>query len=117
MNMSEISVYRGIHAKHPARAAALEGRAIPGNPDGMVTPELHNEGGQQADSPFTSWTHNYEVARSAATRFGLGGLILRLTTGAPETGDSWSWVYSPDEFREDEILLRGVRSGATVELV
>jgi hypothetical protein len=110
-------VYRGIHAQHPAFGAALEGRAVPGNPLGAVTPELHNDGGHQADSPFTSWTHNYDVARRAALRFGPGGVILRLPVGAPEAGEAWSWVYSPDEFWEDEILLRGVRSGATVEML
>jgi hypothetical protein len=84
---------------------------------GTITPELHNDGGYEADSPFTSWTHGYEIARNAAFRYGSGGVILRLPTGAPQEGDSWFWVYSPDGFCEDEVLFHGTRSGATVELL
>jgi hypothetical protein len=78
---------------------------------------MHNLGGQEADSPYTSWTHNLAIALRYAMRSGLGGVILHIPAEAPETSDQWSWVYSPDEYGEDEVLLRGVRSGATVEML
>ena len=114
---SQNLIYRGVHARHPALAAALQGKAIPGNPNGKVTPEEHNRGGEQANSAYTSWTPNYAIARNYAQRYGPGGVILGLRTGTPQREDKWSFTWSPDEYGEDEILLRGERSGATVEVV
>jgi hypothetical protein len=111
---AETHVYRGVHAGHPAMKDALVGRVVPGNPAGTVTAEAHNLGGMAADSPFTSWTHSYEVALDHALKEGPGGVILRLPTGAPPPGATWSWVWSPDEYVELEVLLFGVREGATV---
>jgi hypothetical protein len=108
--------YRGIHARHPALAAAREGIVAPGDPNGTVTPEEHNLGGASANSPFTSWTRNRNTARRYALSSGPGGVILRVPVGAPTSGDSWSWEWSPDRYFEGEVLLRGSRSGATVEL-
>ena len=50
-------------------------------------------------------------------RNGPGGVVLRFPVGAPKRGDKWYWTWSPDAFGEDEILLHGERSGATVELL
>ena len=110
-------IYRGVHAKHPVLAGALNGQVIPGNPTGKVTPEEHNEGGRQADSPYTSWTRNRQIAMNYARRQGPGGIILSFPTGAPRAGDKWAFAWAPDECGEDEILLRGERAGATVEVV
>jgi len=115
--MSETTVYRGVHARHHAHIAALEGRAVPGNPSGTVTPEQHNEGGEEANSPYTSWTRNYKIAYDRAVTDGPGGVILCLPFEAPESGDTWSWVRSPDYFNEEEVLLLGERAGATVEMI
>jgi len=109
--------YRGYHAKHPSLHHARQGLVISGNPNGTVTPEIHNRGGQSENSPFTSWTTNREIARDYAQRNGKGGLVLRVPVQGPKEGDSWSWEYSPDVYGEGEILLRGERSGATVELL
>lgn len=48
---------------------------------------------------------------------GSGGVVLRLPVGPPALGDEWSWEWSPDEFYEEEVLLRGRRTGAKVELL
>jgi hypothetical protein len=79
--------------------------------NGAVTAAEHNLGGVSANSPFTSWTHDINVARGYA---GADGVILRVPTGAPPPGAGWSWHGSPDVFRESEVLLRGVREGCTV---
>jgi hypothetical protein len=115
--MTENFLFRGVHGGHPANAAARKGKAVPGDPKGTITAEQHNRGGRQIDSPFTSWTRNYQIALNHALRFGPGGVVLRLPVGAPGITDAWSWERSPDDFGEDEILLRGERSGATVEVL
>lgn len=110
-------VYRGVHADHPALSAALRGEVEPGDLNGKVTPEEHNSGGYSSRSPYTSWTRDKDLARKYAASKGAGGVILRLPLGAPVPGDEWSWEWSPDEYFEDEVLLRGRRTGATVELI
>jgi hypothetical protein len=35
-------VYPGVHAQHPGYAAALTGVVVPGDVNGLVTPEQHN---------------------------------------------------------------------------
>lgn len=107
-------VYRGVHADHPARASALNGVVVPGDVHGTITPEQHNLRDTSGTSPFTSWTHNRNVAIGFAKSRGRGGLLLVLPTGAPSAGDTWSWEASPDAWLEDEVLLRGVRIGAEV---
>jgi hypothetical protein len=107
-------VYRGVHAQHPALADALRGEVVPGDINGTITPEQHNLGGYSAESPYTSWTHNFNVARDFALSRGPGGVILELPMGAPPAGAPWRWVMSPDLFGESEVLLRGTRSGANV---
>lgn len=115
--MKQQFLYRGIPANHPAMAAALRGEVVPGNIQSNLTPEEHNLGGQQANSPFTSWTRDRSVAERYAKRFGPGGIILRLPAQAPQPGDSWRWEWSPDIYGEAEVLLRGFASGATVEKI
>jgi len=115
MQQSQLVVYRGVHAQHPALAAARRGIVTPGDMDGTVTPAEHNRGDVSADSPYTSWTFDRSIAESHADEYGPGGVILMLTFSAPEPGDKWSWEGSPDLFDEDEVLLRGYRTGATVE--
>src|SRR5581483_8247315 len=89
-------VYRGVHARHPALDAARQGTVVPGNEQGSVTAAEHNLGGYSADSPFTSWTHDVEVARAYANSTGHGGVILKLPVGRPPAGATWSWEFSPD---------------------
>jgi hypothetical protein len=69
-------VCRGVHARHPALAEALRGEVIPGDPNGAITPEQHNAGGYSAESPYTSWTHDFNVARDFALGHVLGVLFL-----------------------------------------
>ncbi|TPQ45995.1 RHS repeat-associated core domain-containing protein [Burkholderia ubonensis] len=107
-------LYRGVSAKHPAIEDATKGVVTPGNPGGSISADEHNAGGRSADSPFTSWTRDREIAKWWANREGPGGVVLELPTGAPGPKDSWSWEYSIDEYGESEVLLRGCRSGAKV---
>lgn len=107
-------VYRGVHAEHPALPEAQRGRVVPGNVEGTVTPEQHNAGGRGADSPYTSWTHEPRIAIEHATQRGPGGVVLRVPVGAPPEGATWRWEWSPDVYRESEVLLWGVREGAKV---
>ena len=107
-------VYRGVHARHPEIEAARNGTVRPGNVNGTVTPEVHNGGGFAQDSPYTSWTRRLEVAQRNALKEGAGGVVLRLPVGAPPPGATWSWEWSPDSWFEDEVLLKGIRTGAEV---
>ncbi len=107
-------LYRGVHAGHPAIEAARAGRVVPGNIRGVVTAAEHNLGAVSAHSPFTSWTTDLSVARLYA---GENGVILRVPTGAPPPGATWSWQWSPDIFHEGEVLLRGIREGCTIMCV
>jgi RHS repeat-associated protein len=108
------SIYRGVHAGHPAMADALAGRAVPGNVAGTVSAELHNATNSAevlAQSPFTSWTHDIAVAQARA---GTNGVLLSVPAGAPPAGATWSWEFSPDIYGESEVLLRGVREDCCV---
>ena len=107
-------LYRGVHARHPARNSALAGVVIPGNIHGLVTPEQHNTEDVSFASPYTSWTTNIDVARTFAASRGAGGVLLRVVADAPASNDSWSWQHSLDLWGEDEILLRGIRIGVEV---
>jgi len=110
----QLYLYRGVHAGHPALDAAMEGTVVPGDVNGTVTAAEHNIGGVSAESPYTSWTTNESVARANADKFGPGGVVLRVPAGAPPAGATWSWEWSPDLFGEDEVLLRGIRTGVEV---
>lgn len=114
--VKQVLLYRGVHAHHPALAEAKAGVAAPGDVHGTATAEEHNLGlaGVQKRSPFTSFTSQLEIARIHARRNGPGGIILVAESGAPKSGDSWHWEWSPDEFFEDEVLLRGIRTGLGV---
>ena len=76
---------------------------------------MHNMGGYEAQSPFTSWTPKPEIAALHAAKHGPGGVVLRVPTGAPPPGATWRWEYQyHDEYAELEILLKGIRDGADV---
>ena len=107
-------LYRGVHSGHPDLSNALGGSVRPGNSAGNVSPDAHNLGGESANSPFTSWTRSPDVARKYAEGNGKGGVVLRVPVGAPRESDMWSWEWSPDEWGEQEILLRGPRDGIEV---
>jgi hypothetical protein len=76
----------------------------------LATAEEHNLG-NTAESPFTSWTHNLDVAKRFA---GDDGVVLGLPPGPPPAGAAWKFEWSPDTFFEQEILIRGPVSGAQV---
>ena len=102
-------LYRGVHAKHPEKAAAMNGVVVPGDVNGTVSPEQHNRGGWSASSPYTSWTYNEALARSYACSEKGRGVLLRTTDDAPTSSRKWRWVPSPEHYDEQETLLFGVR--------
>jgi len=109
-------LFRGVHANHPSLGLAQQGIVQPGNVNGTVTATQHNLGGANvlANSPFTSWTRDINVALERAGARGPGGTLLRVPVGAPPNGATWSWQLSPDKFGESEVLLRGTRTGVEV---
>ncbi len=109
-----VKLYRGVHAQHPAIDAARRGSAVPGNPQGIVSPEAHNLGGVAEISPFTSWSRERSIAIDHANKTGPGGVVLEAPVGAPPPDATWSWVFSPDVYGEAEVLLKGIRNNLKV---
>jgi hypothetical protein len=102
----EVTIYRGVHCQHPVLPEALAGRAVPGNVNGAVTPEQHNDGGYSDQSPYTAWTIRKEVADYYARRRSGGhGVILTRTVPRLEL------IPSPDRMSEGEVFLRGEVAG------
>ncbi|RML73757.1 hypothetical protein ALQ91_200116 [Pseudomonas syringae pv. syringae] len=102
-------LFRGVSANHPAIDDAKRGVARPGKIDSDISPASHNGGDVSDISSYTSWTRDLEIAKWWANRQGPGGVILGTPTGAPKPGDTWRWEFSPDEYGESEILLKGIR--------
>ncbi len=114
---SQHSLYRGIHAGHPAMAYALNGICHPGDPLGVISPQRHNDGGAQPFSPFTSWTTVRAIAVIFANRLGPGGVMLMAAAGASPDPAIWHWgaqFAADDDWWENEVLLWGVRDGLEV---
>ena len=107
-------IWRGVSANHPAIEDARQGIATPANSESKMSEEAHNLTGDSGASPFTSWTHDKSVALYWANREGPGGVLLRVRPGAPPEGAAWSWHWSPDEYCESEVLMRGKREGIEV---
>jgi hypothetical protein len=63
---------------------------------------------------MTSWTRDPDIAHYHATKNGPGGVVLRVPQGKPRKGATWSWEWSPDEYNEEEVLMRGFRNGVEV---
>ncbi|WP_353145115.1 RHS repeat-associated core domain-containing protein [Chryseobacterium sp.] len=70
-----ITLFRGVHGKHPDLINAYMGSAIPWG--GPATALQHNRGDNY--SMFTSWTTSIEMANYSASRRGAGGIILKQT--------------------------------------
>ncbi|QIY92400.1 DUF6443 domain-containing protein [Chryseobacterium gallinarum] len=70
-----ITLFRGVHGKHPDLINAYMGSAIPWG--GPATALQHNRGDNY--SMFTSWTTSIEMANYSASRRGSGGIILKQT--------------------------------------
>ncbi|WP_370899834.1 hypothetical protein [Chryseobacterium gossypii] len=68
----KMTLFRGVHAKHPALASAYNGMAIPMG--GSATAKEHNFGDN--NSMYTSWSTSIDVANYFASRRGPGGIIL-----------------------------------------
>lgn len=102
-------LYRGVGRDHPAYAAAVQRRAEPWDMTSDVTAEGHNLGNTR--SAYTSWTRDPAVARGFA---GPDGVILVWRTGPPPPGATWKFEWSPDNFGESEVLIRGPVDGTGV---
>ena len=103
-NADNVTVYRGVSAKHPGLAEAQQGKATPRG--GHSDPARHNEYNTQSE--FTSWTTDPKVAERFASTQGSGGVVLK------QSVDRNSLVRSPDIYKEKEVLRQGPVSGATV---
>lgn len=68
-----ITLFRGVHGKHPDLANAYMGMAIPWG--GPFSAQEHNFG--QNNSMFTSWITSIDMANYSASRRGSGGIILK----------------------------------------
>jgi RHS repeat-associated protein len=105
-----VTLYRGVHGKHPDLPNAVNGMAVPRGLDGgHDDANKHNEGNNS--SIYTSWTTDKQVARLFAGRRGFGGVILTKKFKKSET------VKSNDKFKQKEVLIPGVVTGAKVERV
>lgn len=102
-------LYRGVGVQHPKYSYASQGIAVPGDPSGTLSPDLHNLGGYSSISPYTSWTRSRSIAILHASIDGPGGIILSCQEGPPSPRDGWKWIPSPDRYIEQEVLLHGVR--------
>lgn len=89
--------------------AARRGVVIPGDVGGQVTPEEHNNAIRLAESPYTAWSYSLEEAHRHGADRGGSYVVLRLKKTEPVGTDQWCWQKSPDEFGEQEVLLRGIR--------
>ena len=107
-------LYRGVAANHPALPSAKEGIAAPALSSGGASAVAHNEGGHSGNSQYTSWTRDVEIARWHANKAGPDGVVLSAPHGAPKPGDCWSWEMSDDIYNEQEVLLKGRRTGLGV---
>ncbi|WP_229417965.1 RHS repeat-associated core domain-containing protein [Pseudoduganella buxea] len=107
-------LYRGVAAKHPAIADARRGIATPALETGGATAKAHNEGGHSGQSQYTSWSRRKSIAKWHANRDGPGGVLLSAPFGAPKEEECWSWEFSDDVYGEDEVLLKGRRTGLGV---
>src|SRR6185295_18448688 len=103
-----VLLHRGVPEKSPAYEDATLGIAYPRGGD--ATPLEHNMGNTQ--SQFTSWTRTWSVAESAAldSYFGTTGRGVILTARIPMS----RIVKSPDTRDEDEVLVKGPVTGASV---
>ncbi|MDQ0781251.1 hypothetical protein [Chryseobacterium sp. W4I1] len=97
-----ITLYRGVCVGHYDYKNAIKGMAVPLG--GHSDPGLHNWG--DTESVFTSWTTNINVARRFANKNGSGGVILSKEFPIHQI------IPSPDESNEQEILIRGIVTGA-----
>jgi len=99
-----ITLFRGVHPNHPDYPNALKGIATPIG--GHSNPWDHNMGNNA--SVFTSWTVNPWLANYFPTNQGRtsGGIVLVKSVHISEI------TPSPDLFRQGEVLLRGIVTGA-----
>jgi RHS repeat-associated protein len=110
------TVYRGVAettkdgTANPGYGPALQGNATPrGWPNGVADPVAHNNG-ETANSLYTSWTTDPQVALEHATYEG-NGVVLQYE--APNS----RLTPSPDVFNDAEVLIHGPVTGANATRV
>jgi hypothetical protein len=109
MQVSIARFTRGVASDSPAYDAATEGVAeARGGEASALDHSLGN-----TNSPFTSWTSNYEVAQDFASVGGSQPGVILTRTFAP--GEAMQVAPNVEEMmQESEYLVRGRVSGATV---
>jgi hypothetical protein len=101
-----IPLYRGLSKDHPQLTTFQETGLI--NPwGGHSNPWLHTRGATRSN--FTSWTKNFYVAKDFA---GSDGVVVMINS--MEALNTMYPMYLWSIYKELEVLLEGVVSGATV---
>jgi RHS repeat-associated protein len=99
-----MTLYRGVNPLNPNFKLALEGIAMPVfGDDPHNDPARHNDG--DVGSIYTSWTYRPAVAVEKAGPYGVV-LVKRFSMS--------QLIFSPDKYKEREILVPGVVFGAAV---
>lgn len=124
----EVLLFRGVSRYHPGFPNAKKGIVEPpstlspkncGAVQKIDAAKDHNENRSQESLAavgsqrvsWTSWTHSKDVAKLHA---GDGGIVLSARLG-PSTGTKFMW--SPDEYFEQEVLVEGPVRNAIPELL
>ncbi|MFB7086644.1 polymorphic toxin-type HINT domain-containing protein [Streptomyces sp. NPDC056296] len=99
--------YRGVGDGHRKHSDALEGRAVPFG--GPSTPASH-VGGNNTDSPYTSWSHSEERAQEEVDEWGAGSVVMRVRRSGvdPSKNIKIHDTELDSGFFEEEHLLEGV---------
>jgi hypothetical protein len=100
-----ITLFRGVHGRHPEIDNARMGRTVPAG--GHDNPEWHNGGSN--GSNFTSWSQTQDGVLSYWKNNGYdSGVILQQQVPRQQL------IWSPDQYREIEVLRHGDTYGAQV---
>ncbi len=98
-------LFRGVADDHPGFGNALQGIAKPRGGNASVFEHNYYN---NTRSPWTSWTTREDIAEVFAQE---GGVVMRKLF--PNT----SMIKSPDLFKESEVLIEGVVTGASTRRV
>jgi len=103
-----VTLYRGVASDSPAYEDALEGTA---EARGGSASELDHSLGN-TDSPYTSWTSDYDVASRFATNGGTSDGVILTKTFAP--GEAFPVAPNVEQLMEEsEYLVPGRVTGAS----
>lgn len=122
-----VTIYRGVNSSNVGYAEALEGMVSPNRPwwkfwVSPSTPFEHNAvPNGTLNSPYTSWTSDYDVALNFATRPGGNGVVLEATVPRSQIVQSPNTkqvlVSGRGLISEAEVLVENTVQSAKITLV